>query len=206
LTLPLTLSETGDTNMSTPRIVGISGSTRRPSRTRTLVETLAERVLDHRGAEIRIHDLVDIGPGLGAFSRDELPSAGERVLRDIETADGLIVATPVYNGSYAGLFKHVFDLLPPSALAGKPVLVAATGGGLRHALVVEHALRPLFGFFGAQTIPTSVYAGAEDFEDGLPVSKAVATRIAAAAREFALLLPQPANARHPALTDILSNA
>ena len=48
-------------------------------------------------------------------------------------------------------------------LAGKPVALTATGGGLRHALMVEHALRPLFGFFAALTVPTGVYASEADF-------------------------------------------
>ena len=52
----------------------------------------------------------------------------------------------------------MFDLVEPDRLAGKPVAIAATGGGPRHALVVEHALRPLFGFFTALTVPTAVYA------------------------------------------------
>src|SRR3954471_22141706 len=44
-------------------------------------------------------------------------------------------------GSYTGLFKHLFDLVNPGALADKPVVLTATGGGPRHALVVEHQLR-----------------------------------------------------------------
>ncbi len=73
--------------------------------------------------------------------------------RRSRTADGLIVGSPVYKGAYTGLFKHLFDLVDPGALAGKPVAIVATGGGARHALVVEHAFRPLFGFFGALQMP-----------------------------------------------------
>ena len=78
-------------------------------------------------------------------------------------ADALIVGSPVYKGSYTGLFKHLFDFVEPEALAGKPVILTATGGGPRHALVVEHSLRPLFGFFTALTIPTAIYASDQDF-------------------------------------------
>ena len=69
-------------------------------------------------------------------------------------ADALVLASPVYKGSYCGLFKHLLDLLDPLSLAGKPVLLGATGGGPRHALVIEHQLRPLLGFFEAQTLAT----------------------------------------------------
>ncbi|MGO4844013.1 NAD(P)H-dependent oxidoreductase, partial [Rhizobiaceae sp. 2RAB30] len=73
-------------------------------------------------------------------------------------------------------FKHFFDLLDPSALKGKPVLLTATGGGERHALIVEHQLRPLFGFFEAATLPTAVYATDRDFSDGVLVSAAIRER------------------------------
>jgi hypothetical protein len=54
-------------------------------------------------------------------------------------------------GAHASLGEHavaeigiggVFDLVDPAALAGKPVAIVATGGGPRHALVVEHAFPP----------------------------------------------------------------
>ncbi|MFJ1284509.1 NAD(P)H-dependent oxidoreductase, partial [Acinetobacter baumannii] len=76
-----------------------------------------------------------------------------------------------------GLFKHFFDLLDPTALRGKPVLLTATGGGDRHALIVEHQLRPLFGFFEAYSLPTAIYATERDFADGQPASEAFARRI-----------------------------
>lgn len=80
-------------------------------------------------------------------------------MRQLETADLLIVGTPVYKGSYTGLLKHLIDLLDYRALAGVPVGLIATGGSDRHALVVEHYLRPLFGFFTARTLPTGVFIG-----------------------------------------------
>ena len=63
-------------------------------------------------------------------------------------------------------------------------VVAATGGGHRHALVVEHQLRPLFGFFGAHTVATSVYAGDAEFSDGRPADAALLARIGQAAGQL----------------------
>ena len=116
-----------------------------------------------------------------------LPAAPS-VLEAIEGADALVVGSPVYKGSYTGLFKHVFDLIDPAALADKPVAIVATGGGARHALVVEHAFRPLFGFFGALQVPTAVYGSDSDFTDGLPTDPGVRARIAEAGAQLAALL------------------
>ena len=80
------------------------------------------------------------------------------MIDDIERADLLIVGTPVYRGSYTGAFKHVFDLVRHDRLRGTPVILTATGGSQMHGLVTEHQLRPLFGFFGALSLPTTVYA------------------------------------------------
>ncbi|NNM71339.1 FMN reductase [Enterovirga aerilata] len=171
--------------MSRLKIVAVSGSTRRPSRTTELVAAIGREVAARRGADIRLVDLADIGPGLAAFRRDGLPEQALATLAEIEKADALIVGAPVYKGSYPGLFKHLFDFVEPAALAGTPVILAATGGGRRHALVVEHQLRPLFGFFAALTLPTSIYASDEDFQDGELADPVTLGRISQAAAELA---------------------
>ena len=65
------------------------------------------------------------------------------------SADGVIAVTPVFNGSYSGLFKLFFDALDEGAMQGRPVLLAATGGTARHSLVIEHAMLPLFYYLKA---------------------------------------------------------
>ena len=175
--------------MSLPRLVGFSGSPRRPSKTRSLVETVAAEVASRRQVRVDIYDLVDASPGLGAaLQRQDLTLPAARIIDAIEQADALIVGTPVYKGAYTGLFKHLFDLVDPRALVGKPVLLTATGGVPRHALVVEHALRPLFGFFEALTVPTAVYASEVDFVDGQLAEAGVLTRVSTAAQQFAGLI------------------
>jgi FMN reductase len=180
-----------------PRVVGFSGSAKRPSRTRLLVEALGAELGRLRPIELRVYDLIDAGPGLGATQRDALSDPAARLVEAIEEADALIVGTPVYQGGYAGLFKHVFDFVDPARMAGMPVALTATGGGLRHALVVEHGLRPLFGFFAAHVAPTSVYAGSDDVVDGRVVDDTVASRLAAAASELEALIDvrRPTDAR-----------
>jgi len=76
----------------------------------------------------------------------------------------------------------------------KPVLLAATGGTARHSLALEHAMRPLFAYLGAATVPTAVFAAAEDWgTGGGPLDTGLVDRIARAARELgAAIEAQPA--------------
>ncbi|QRE72665.1 FMN reductase [Methylobacterium aquaticum] len=174
--------------MRPARIVAFSGNVRRPSRTRVLVEAVAAELARRRPIDLKVYDLAEIGTGLGVTSRQALPLPIGHMIEAMEGADGLIVGSPVHNGSYSGLFKHVIDFLDPASLAGKPVAITATGGGPRHALMVEHQLRPLFGFFTAHVAPTAVYAGEAEIADGAVSDPRVAERVAAAAGELAHLL------------------
>ncbi len=184
--------------MTRPRLVGLSANVQRPSKTRTLVDTIVREAAARGPVEARVFDFVDAGTGLGAaWTRDQLPLPARRIVEAIEEADGLVVASPVYKGSYTGLFKHLFDLIDPTALAGKPVAIAATGGGARHALVVEHSFRPLFGFFGALQVPVTVYASDADFADGVLTDQGVRERAGLAGRQIADLLADRAAASAP---------
>lgn len=152
------------------RVVAVSGSLHEPSKTTALVRAIAEAVAERAEVEFELIELTEIGPSLaGALRRDQLPASVEEKLVTIEAADLLIVGSPVYRASFTGLFKHLFDFVGQYELVGKPVLLAATGGGERHALMIEHQLRPLFSFFQALTLPLGVYASDTDF-DGYVIS------------------------------------
>ena len=146
-------------------IVAVTGSLQRPSRTLVLVEALLAELGRQLPIQTRLIELGNVGPKLaGALYRSQLPADVEADLAAIESADVLVVASPVYRASYTGLFKHLFDFVHHEALIDVPVLLAATGGSDRHALVIDHQLRPLFSFFQARTLPVGVYASEADFK------------------------------------------
>lgn len=68
------------------------------------------------------------------------------------------------------------DAKTTSPLTDTPVLLAANGGSERHALVIDHQLRPLFSFFQARTLPLGVYATDKDFVDRRLSDEAVIER------------------------------
>jgi FMN reductase len=155
------------------RIVGLCGSPKSPSRTRTLVQTLVEGIGLETNLPTSLIDLSELVSELGIASRDQASARLERTLKEIETASLLIVGTPIYKGSYTGLLKHLIDLLDYPVLLHVPVGLVATGGSERHALAVEHQLRPLFGFFCARTLPTGVFVSERDLGPDGRVSEPV---------------------------------
>lgn len=181
--------------MTSLSIVGFAGSSSLPSRTRSLVETIVSRAADRVGANTTIYDLVDIHPSLGAtLDPRQAPSDLLQLIDTITHADALVVGSPVYKGTYTGLFKHLFDLIDPKALKDKPVVLTATGGSERHALVVDHGLRPLFAFFSADILSTGIYATEPDFIGHIPASDNLKARIERVVDELSWRLAAARNA------------
>ena len=177
--------------MPTLKLVGLSGNITSPSKTRKLVETALAIAATRLDVETDVIEINDFGDQLGRARRlDDFDGSGRTLVGRILEADALVIATPVYKGSYPGLFKHLIDLLDPQSLLGKPILIAATGGGEKHALAVEHQLRPLFGFFEAQSLGTAVHVSDKDFEDGRLTGHAALARLTRAVAQFHSLFPQ----------------
>ncbi|KJV39470.1 FMN reductase [Acinetobacter brisouii] len=145
-------------------IVAVSGGLNNPSKTEALVQEIIHELGQATPINVHFIKFSEIGSLLGgAIYRHQLPQRVQDDLAAVEAADALIVGTPVYRASFTGLFKHFFDFVEQTALVDVPVLLAASGGSDRHALVLEHQLRPLFSFFQAQTLPIGVYATDRDF-------------------------------------------
>lgn len=168
------------------RIILFSGNVTRPSASRRLAERIGAAIVEHLDADIVPRDLVDAGRAFGsAHRRDELPAAAQIMLSELEHADALVIVTPVHNGAYPGLFKHFVDFLDRAMLAGKPILLGASGGSRRHALMVENQLIPLFGFFQAQISAYTIFEAVGQSREDNSEPNALAGRIDLAARHFA---------------------
>src|SRR4051794_14288583 len=188
--------------MTTRTIAVVSAGLSTPSSTRLLADRLTAATVDALRArgddatvevvELREHarDLAD--NLVTGFANGPLRTAVETVTG----ADGLIAVTPIFSASYSGLFKTFFDVLDKESLVGKPVLLGATAGTARHSLALEHAVRPLFTYLRAVTVPTGVFAASEDWAAGGGIDRALAGRIDRAAGELAdLVTGRPAGAR-----------
>ncbi|MDF2966276.1 MAG: LLM-partnered reductase, family [Nocardioidaceae bacterium] len=178
--------------MTGRRLAVVSAGLSRPSTTRLLADRLGEAAsaaLEDAGlgVDLQVVELRDLAHQvtdnlLTGFPAPPLRAAIDTVVR----ADGVVAVSPIFAASYSGLFKSFFDVLDADALAGTPVLLGATGGTERHSLALEHALRPLFAYLRAVTVPTAVYAATSDF--GTAEAGGLDERIGRAAGELATLV------------------
>jgi FMN reductase len=178
--------------MTTFTVAVVTAGLSQPSSTRLLADQLAGGV--RTGAAGRGDRVEVITLELREFAHDitdnlltGFPSVTLQTAIDaVSSADAVIAVTPVFSGSYSGLFKSFFDVLDREALLGTPVLLAATGGSARHSLVLDYALRPLFSYLKADTVPTGVFAATADFgSDGSDrAGRSLADRIDRAAGEL----------------------
>jgi FMN reductase len=181
-----------------------------PSATRLLADRLAAAVTRHLGeggldASIDLFELREHAQDLTNNLLTGFPGPRLRAATDaVIAADGIVAVSPIFNASYNGLFKMFWDVLEKDSLAGKPVLVAATGGTPRHSLALEHALRPLFAYLNAAVVPTAVFAAAEDWGDADSPDGGLVERIDRAARELAAAMTATRRAAADRWTDPVS--
>ncbi|MDT0446445.1 MULTISPECIES: FMN reductase [unclassified Streptomyces] len=190
--------------MTTHGLVVVTAGLGRPSATRLLADRLTEatgRHLAEAGREVEptVIELRELATDIAGHLVTGFPApALRRALDAVGNADGLIAVSPVFAASYSGLFKSFFDLLDPTVLTGKPVLIAATGGTPRHSLALEYALRPLFVYLHATVVPTGVFAAADDWGSGASAgTDTLPARIDRAAAQLAALLPAAARPAAP---------
>jgi FMN reductase len=131
-------------------LVVISAGTSDPSSTRMLADRTAQRVAalaERRGAALRtrVIDLRELATDITTALTSQLVTPRlQQAVDALGAADGLIAAAPVYKAGPSGLFTSFFHVLDNDLLIGKPVVLAATAGTPRHALVVDDQMRPLF--------------------------------------------------------------
>lgn len=170
-------------------LVIVSAGVSEPSSTRMLADRVARSLLEQSGdsggrVNITTIELRDLLPELPAAMSSQMLGPGfTRAVEVLAGADGIIASTPVYNAGPSGLLTSFFQVLDNDLLIGKPVVLVATAGTARHALVVDEQMRSQFAFLRTLTVPTPVFASTQDWSDA-----ELNTRIERAAFELLLLM------------------
>ena len=137
-------------------VVTLGGSPSQRSRSGVLLDR-AKHWLNQNGVEVVSYQVRDFPAEDLLHARFDSPKIID-LLQQIENADGLVIATPVYKASFSGALKTVLDLLPERALSHKVVLPIATGGSNAHMLAVDYALKPVLASLKAQEMLQGVFA------------------------------------------------
>jgi NAD(P)H-dependent FMN reductase len=186
-----------------PRILMFPASLRRHSHQRSLVDHLAARMGDRC-----IVDILSPGDiGLPLFNQDleadpdvvrEVIALNERFVR----ADGLVVASPEYNGNVSPYLKNTVDWISrlsrmdssydgPDAFRDKPLLLASASTGWTGGMLGLQAARAVFGYLGCLTLPAEICVPHADrglAQNALALSPSLAAHIDWAVSRFLVLV------------------
>jgi FMN reductase len=151
------------------KLTVILGSVTPPGRMNTALNVAVEAA--RAGGEVEA-ELINLADHKVAFADGRpLEQYGDDTLSIVDrvcAADAVILASPVYRGTYTGALKNLLDHLPVDALGGKPVGIVAMGATTHHYLGVDWHLRDVLTWFGALAAPTSIYLSSSDFFEGAP--------------------------------------
>ena len=143
-------------------LAGIAGSLRKHSYNRTLLGTAAGVLPEGSGMSILVID--DVPLYNADIESEGMPESVLRLRAQIRAADGLVIATPEYNGGVPGVLKNAIDWLSrpvegeSSVFNGKPLAVmGATPGGFGTALS-QAAWLPVF-----RTLRLSLWTGGGNY-------------------------------------------
>ncbi len=159
--------------MSDPiRLLAFAGSLRAGSFNRKLIRVLAAGA-EAAGAEVDVVELRELPFPVydGDLETTDFPENVHTLQGRLAQADGLLIATPEYNGSVPGVLKNALDWLsrpqrdgrPGTALfTGKPAGIVSASPGALGGLRSLIALRDVLGKFGLWVAPAQVAVGGAD--------------------------------------------
>jgi len=143
----------------TVTIAGIAGSLRSGSVNRLLLQAAGQHLPP--GARLAVFDLLDRVPAFSEdWEADPAPLAVAELRRLIATADGLLIATPEYNGSIPGQLKNALDWASrphgSAALQDTPAAVISASPRRQGAADAAADLRKVLQAAGASVIPSGL--------------------------------------------------
>jgi chromate reductase len=147
------------------RILGLSGSLRQDSHNTNLLRAAA--ALLPPGVGLEVYDgLRQLPPYDADLDVEPADEAVARLRDAIADADGLVIATPEFNGSIPGVLRNALDWVsrpfPDNSLRGKPVAVIGASTGLFGAVWAQADTRKVLGIIGADVIDQELPIGQAD--------------------------------------------
>jgi NAD(P)H-dependent FMN reductase len=179
--------------MSRPHVVGIAGSLRDGSYTRTGIERALAEAAD-TGATTELLDLRELD--LPVFDADAREAGDAPALMEaVREADAILLGTPVYHGSYSAPLKNALDYCGFDEFENKTVGLLAVAGGGFPITALEH-LRSVCRALNCWVIPhqAAIPRARNVVEDGVITDEGIeerVTRLGEEAVQYANIEPDP---------------
>lgn len=137
------------------KVTLIAGANSLNSRLNGLVDYAQQVLFDYKiqTQVIQVHML----PAQSLLTADYTDQSLQAVTQQVLASDGVLVFTPIYQGSYSGILKTYLDLLPQKALSDKVVYAMGLGGSKHHLLALQYALEPVLKELGTEELLQSTF-------------------------------------------------
>jgi FMN reductase len=139
------------------RATGLCGSLREGSYTKMAL-TIALKAADGPSCETDLIDLreFDLVFADGTLDRGVTSPGVQRLRARLRNADGVIIGTPEYHGSFSGVLKNALDLTGFAEWEGKMIALIGVSGGRMGAHNALNSLREIGRSLHAWVIPEQV--------------------------------------------------
>lgn len=134
-------------------VVAVSGSRRENSYTKAALQVALDAAADE-GVETELLDFAEVDLPLYHPNIDE-QGESESLKRAVREADGVILGSPVYHGSYSSTFKNFHDYCSFDEYEDTVVGLLTTAGGGSYGGTLEHMRATVRGVHG-WVLPTQV--------------------------------------------------
>ena len=169
-------------------ILACAGSNSKTSINKQLV-TYASGLIEN--TEVKIVDLNDFDLPLYGIDLEKsqgIPENAHKFYNLIKESDGLLISLAEHNGSYATVFKNLFDWMSrieSKTFCGKPMLLMATSPGGRGGASVLEAAASRFPFHDAKIVAKfSLPMFRDNFKDGQLVNDNLNEQLKSAVQEL----------------------
>lgn len=138
-------------------VVGICGSLRKGSATHAAL-SIALTGAEEEGAEVELIDLREYQIIFQSAVADAsgYPVEVLKLKTKVRCADGILLGTPEYHGSFSGALKYALDLMGNDEFENKVVGLVGVSGGRMGAVNSLSMLRTVGASLHAFVIPTTV--------------------------------------------------
>lgn len=133
------------------KIVILSGSVRDDRHTHGAVLFIAQRMKEKYSLNVEVIDLKTLAlPPLTNTLHESSPENVKQLGKVLDEADGIIFASPEYNGSFSSALKNAIDFFPKNTYQRKPIGVISVSagalGGIRAAQAMQLQVLALMAY------------------------------------------------------------